>query len=129
MKHLSVLTILIFVLALTPTTLGNGESLMGKALNTLASIQFAGRRPGTNGNVLATDYLVSMLKKFGVPEIQQFPGYKQEFTIFTEMEKYGENLFSLANQQTKALFEPISFSLSGNSSSKSTGLSPCSNKL
>ena len=75
----------------------------------LASDKLEGRKPGQQGNDLATKYLVSQFEKSGIRPLDN--SYHQEFTIFTEMLKTGENSFSFDGD--KAPFEPLSYSLSG----------------
>jgi hypothetical protein len=75
----------------------------------LASDKLEGRKPGKTGNVLATEYLV---QKFQSLNLEGLNGsHKQEFTIFTEMLKVGDNEFSVGSSLSQ--FQPISYSLSG----------------
>lgn len=76
----------------------------------LASDKLEGRKPGTQGNKTATNYSIEKLKSFGLGPLAD--SYKQEFTIFTEMVKEGNNFFG-SNESMENLFEPISSSLSG----------------
>ncbi len=81
------------------------------AIQYLASDKLEGRRAGTSGNVQATDYSISKFKSYG---LEKFAGsYKQDFTIFTEMIKSGDN-FLKTSSLTETKFQPISSSLSGN---------------
>ncbi len=81
-----------------------------EAVHFLASDKLEGRKPGTPGNVTATNYSINQLKSLGLKPLAE--SYQQEFTIFTEMVKSGENSFGSANFKEE-LFEPISSSLSG----------------
>lgn len=86
-----------------------------KTLEYLASDKLEGRRPGTPGSLLAIEYISSKLKNYGVQKLAQ--SYQQEFTIFTQMEKVGENSFTVGASQ-KLTFEPLAFSFSGKVSSE-----------
>ncbi|ATH09338.1 hypothetical protein BIY24_15735 [Halobacteriovorax marinus] len=81
-----------------------------EAVQYLASDKLEGRKPGTPGNESATIYSIDKMKSFGLKPLAG--SYKQEFTIFTEMVKSGENLFGKSGDLEK-LFQPISSSLSG----------------
>ena len=75
----------------------------------LASDKLEGRKPGKKGNEEATNYLVG---KFQALSLEGLNGsHKQDFTIFTEMIKSGENEFSIGTSVSQ--FQPISYSLSG----------------
>lgn len=76
----------------------------------LASDSLEGRKPGKDGNILATNYLVTQLEKAGVDKLAG--SYLQDFTIFTEMVKNGENSLKV-NDEAVVDFQPISYSLSG----------------
>lgn len=76
----------------------------------LASKKLEGRKPGTQGNVLAQDYSINKFKQFN---LQPLAGsFKQDFTIFTKMIKKGNNSLS-TNTDIDKSFQPISSSLSG----------------
>ena len=87
------------------------SSEMVSVVNYLSSDILEGRKPGKDGNKLATNFLVSQFEKIGLSKIND--SYKQNFTIFTDMTKSGENYCKLASSAIKFEFEPISYSLSG----------------
>lgn len=99
--------LLIFVLALNLTT--SLAASYEEIVSYLASDKLEGRKPGKTGNELATEYLVKYLQDLGLEPLGQ--SYKQEFSIFTEMLKTGNNSLQLAGKSFP--FEPISYSLSG----------------
>jgi aminopeptidase YwaD len=77
----------------------------------LSSDELEGRRSGTNGNEMATNYTVEKFKQY---KLKPFAGnYKQEFTIFTKMIKKGDNYLQSGHERDD-LFQPITYSLSGN---------------
>lgn len=73
-------------------------------IENLASEKFEGRRAGTIPNEMAAEFIASELKNLNVS--------KSSFTIFTEMEKDGENSLSI-NGRKSIEFTPISYSESG----------------
>ncbi|MFT6631811.1 MAG: hypothetical protein ACJAS4_001772 [Bacteriovoracaceae bacterium] len=75
----------------------------------LASDKLEGRKPGKKGNEEATNYLVQKFQSLGLEGLNG--SHKQEFTIFTEMVKSGDNEFSFGSSLSQ--FQPISYSLSG----------------
>jgi hypothetical protein len=83
---------------------------MQSIVSYLASDSLEGRKPGKDGNILATNYLVTQFQKIGLEPLAK--SYTQDFTIFTEMIKSGDNLFS-TNSAVETNFQPISYSLSG----------------
>lgn len=83
-------------------------------LEYLSSDLLEGRKPGKPGNALAEDFLVKKFRDYGLKSIEG--SYKQEFTIFTEMTKNGDNFFKFKG--IDLAFEPISYSLSKNLSNK-----------
>jgi hypothetical protein len=83
---------------------------MQSIVSYLASDSLEGRKPGKDGNILATNYLVTQFQKLGLEPLAS--SYTQDFTIFTEMIKTGDNLFS-SNSKIETNFQPISYSLSG----------------
>lgn len=98
---------LIFILVLF--SLKAHSSLMIDSLKYLSSDELQGRQAGTEKNKLATEYLKKQLE---ILKIEPFAeSYLQEFTIFTGMEKNGEN--SLVINNSEVIFEPSSFSASG----------------
>ncbi|MFT6067784.1 MAG: hypothetical protein ACJAT2_001127 [Bacteriovoracaceae bacterium] len=87
------------------------SSLLLETLETLASDSLEGRQPGTPGSDKAVAYLEEKLKKMGASGLGR-GGYQQGFTIFTKMEKVGDNFFR--TEDTRAdKFQPLSMSLSG----------------
>lgn len=68
-----------------------------------------GRKPGTQGNLATVNYIKTELQKMNLEYLSKSP--LQEFTIFTEMKKNGENSFAVADELQN--FEPLSYSLSG----------------
>lgn len=82
-------------------------------LKFLSSDNLEGRRPGTSGSLLAIDYISSQMQKYGIQKLGD--SYLQEFTIFTQMEKVGDNSFSVLGRRVNS-FEPLAFSFSGKTS-------------
>jgi hypothetical protein len=99
---------LLFIFVFCSSVWASNESFKD-IIHYLASDKLEGRKPGQQGNDLATKYLVSQFEKSGIRPLDN--SYHQEFTIFTEMLKTGENSFSFDGD--KAPFEPLSYSLSG----------------
>lgn len=89
---------------------GTFASELKNNLEYLASDLLEGRKPGKPGNLLAEDFLVKKFQDYGLTPIEG--SYKQEFTIFTEMSKTGDNYLKSAG--IDLAFEPISYSLSKN---------------
>ncbi len=50
-------------------------------LKFLADDKLEGRLVGTDGELMAADYCVNRFKSIGLSEMQDFPGYKQNFTL------------------------------------------------
>ena len=90
-------------------------SNMKNIVDYLASDKLEGRKPGQNGNVLATNFLIQELRKAGLEPLDK--AYTQDFTIFTEMIKSGNNTLEINGKKITA-FEPISYSLSGDLKNK-----------
>lgn len=97
----------LFLLCFSLSALGSSMSSMVKYL---ASDALEGRKPGQLGNELATQFIEEKFKDLGLAPVGSH--YRQEFTIFTAMEKIpGKNSFIVKN--ISANFEPLSYSLSG----------------
>lgn len=82
-----------------------------ETLETLASDTFEGRQPGTPGGEKAVDYLVQKLESLGIQGLGR-GGHKQAFTIFTKMEKVGENFLQVEGEKSPK-FQPLSMSMTG----------------
>ncbi len=100
-----ILAIVIFALFSTASFAESFKDI----ISYLASDKLEGRKPGQSGNEMATQYLVNKLQAYGLEALDG--SYKQEFTIFTEMLKDGDNEFQFGSLATS--FQPISYSLSG----------------
>jgi aminopeptidase YwaD len=100
---------IILILLITLSTVQ--ANILKDTVNYLSSNELEGRRAGTPGNILATNFLEQKIKKLGLAPLGT--SYKQEFTIFTKMQKSGKNIFELTSNATSNSFQPISYSLSG----------------
>lgn len=87
----------------------NATASIKDNIDYLASEELGGRKPGTIGNILATDFLVKSLKEIGVAPLGR--SYENKFTIFTQMLKEGEN--TLTSDKLERPFEPLSISANG----------------
>lgn len=87
----------------------NNQKELKELVTYLAHDKLEGRKPGKNGNYEAQKFLVNYLDKVGADTLGD--SFEQEFTIFTQMTKNGENKLSVNNRSLE--FEPISYSLSG----------------
>lgn len=97
-------------LVLLSLSLGVQAGFFEDAVKFLAHDKLEGRKPGTPGNEQAATYAVDSFKSFGLESMAG--SYKQEFTIFTEMIKSGDNSLSSSTEKEN-LFQPISSSLTG----------------
>lgn len=105
---------LILSLTLLFSTLASA-GLMKDSLKYLSSDALEGRRAGSSANEVATQYVADQLKNLGV---ETFSGsYKQAFTIFTGMSKFGDNHLRVSGEALTK-FEPVAFSSSGDLHSK-----------
>ncbi len=102
---------LVFILTFLMTSLCFASDTHEAIIKYLASDKLEGRKPGQTGNELAQKYLETKFQSYGLEVLDK--SYFQEFTIFTEMKKKGEN--SLTSNGNKISFEPIAYSLSGES--------------
>lgn len=100
----------LMTLLLVLTTVSVQADTMESIVSYLASDSLEGRKPGKDGNILATNYLVTQFEKLGLEPLAN--SYTQDFTIFTEMVKNGDNIFS-SQSSLGSNFQPISYSLSG----------------
>jgi aminopeptidase YwaD len=87
------------------------SSLLLETLETLSSDSLEGRQPGTPGSDKAVAYLEEKLTKLKLAGLGR-GGFKQGFTIFTKMEKTGENFFKTKEVKAEK-FQPLSMSMSG----------------
>ena len=87
-----------------------GFASMQEMVEYLSSDALEGRKPGQLGNELAIDYLVQRLQELGLEPLNT-EGFKEEFTIFTEMQKIPGSNFLKVNE-IQGEFEPLSLSLS-----------------
>ncbi len=77
----------------------------------LASDELKGRYPGTNGDSLTVDYIISSLKKSGFKDKNI---EKQEFEVVNGIKNLGDNLLSFdENTIPDSLFAPFPFSETG----------------
>lgn len=108
-RVLGLLTLIlgICLIASTPRV----SHILLETLETLASDSLEGRQPGTPGGEKAVDYLVQKIEDMGIAPFGR-GGYKQDFTIFTKMEKLGANFISI-NSELSPKFQPLSMSLTG----------------
>jgi len=77
----------------------------------LASAEMEGRKAGSLGNEKSVTFIEDIFKSLNLSVLES--DLKEEFTIFTEMEKVGDNNL-LISGQIEPLFQPISFSQTGN---------------
>jgi aminopeptidase YwaD len=87
------------------------SSILLETLETLASDSLEGRQAGTSGSEKAVAYLEEKLKTLGLQGLGR-GGFKQGFTIFTKMEKIGDNFFKTKDLDADK-FQPLSMSISG----------------
>ncbi len=103
--------VLIFSAIVAVSSTPRVSHILFETLETLASDSLEGRQPGTPGGEKAVDYLVQKIKDMGVVPFGR-GGYKQDFTIFTKMEKVGDNSASIEGIVAPK-FQPLSMSLTG----------------
>jgi len=87
------------------------ESFFEDVVKYLASTELEGRRVGSPGNELAENFVENKIKEAGLLPLED--SYRESFTIFTEMEKNGDNLVRKSNGEIEPNFQPISYSLTG----------------
>lgn len=87
------------------------ESFFENIVKYLASTELEGRRAGSPGNELAENFVENKIKEAGLLPLED--SYRESFTIFTEMEKNGDNLVRKSNGEIEPNFQPISYSLTG----------------
>ena len=109
-----VLTSVLLIPAIHSFSFNFEQSFFYKAVNYLASEELEGRKPGTAGDELAKKYIEDEFKKHNIAPLTE--NYRQEFTIFTGMEKNGPNFLQAFSEDgtlfEEALFQPLSYSLS-----------------
>ena len=104
-----VLSFLVFLASLFCSVTAYGGNTMEELINFLSSEKLEGRKPGQEGNSLATNFIKEKLETSGLVPLGR--SYFQEFTIFTQMSKIGKNSFEF--EGSSAEFQPISYSLNG----------------
>lgn len=103
--YLKIKILVLLLFSVSWSFAGSLESLV----TYLASDQLEGRKPGQLGNKLATQFLENEFRKQGLRPLGK--SFLQQFTIFTQMQKQGENNLKVKGQSIA--FEPISYSLNG----------------
>ena len=99
----------LFILLVSTTSVYSASNLEDM-VTYLASDALEGRKPGQPGNELALSYIEQKLSEANVSGLDN--NFRQDFTIFTEMQKLPNTYLKINNNLVND-FEPISFSLSG----------------
>lgn len=100
--------IFLFVILISSVNILHAQ-ILKQHIEYLSSDSLEGRKPGQSGNKLATKYIKEELEKLNITPLSD--DYLQEFTIFTQMSKQGQNYFKVGS--LKSSFEPITYSLNG----------------
>jgi len=86
------------------------QDFLSTTLKELSHDKMEGRKAGSAGGKLASNYLEKKLKELKIAPFGS--SHRQEFTIFTKMKKFGSNELRVASGAV-APFEPLAFSNSG----------------
>lgn len=104
------ITLILFFIVLTEKNFAN-INIIESGLKKLASPEFEGRKAGHIGNKKAVNFINDFITSSGLETLAENPNI--DFTIFTEMEKSGENYLKQSNGALESKFQPLSYSLSG----------------
>jgi len=86
------------------------QDFLSTILKELSDDKMEGRKAGSAGGKLASNYLEKKLKQLKIAPLGST--HRQEFTIFTKMKKFGTNELRISSGAV-APFEPLAFSNSG----------------